>query len=78
MGKYIPLQKYFEKCPGETLKLTFEQIERILGDKLPMSAFKYPAWWANGGHYFADSWMAAGWRVDGVKFGELVTFKKAK
>lgn len=28
--------------------LIYEQLEQILGDKLPMAAYKYPEWWGNG------------------------------
>ncbi|SDH03627.1 DUF7662 domain-containing protein [Desulfosporosinus hippei] len=76
MDKYRPLQQFLEKCKGQTVTLTYEQMEGIIGGKLPMSAHKYPAWWANGGHYYADSWLEVGWRVDEVRFSESVTFKK--
>jgi len=76
MDKYLPLQQYLEKCGGQKVTLTYEQMERIIEDKLPMSAHKYPAWWANGSHEHADSWLGAGWKVDEVLFSESVTFKK--
>jgi hypothetical protein len=76
MGKYRPLQLYLEKCAGSTLILTYEQIESIIADKLPMSAYTYAAWWGNGGHYYADAWLSTGWKVDEVRFGESVTFKR--
>ena len=76
MSKYRPLQLYLGKCEGSTLTLTYEQIESIIEDKLPMSAYKYPAWWSNGGHYYADAWLATGWKVEEVRFGESILFKR--
>ena len=78
MGKYRPMQLYFEKCRGHSVTLTYEQFEQILGDKLPMSAYKYPAWWGNGGHEHADSWLGSGWKVEEVRFGEFVKFTKGE
>ncbi|WP_207649753.1 hypothetical protein [Desulfosporosinus hippei] len=46
-----------------TATLTYEQMKRIIGDKLPRSACKYSAWGENGGHYYADTLLEVGWRV---------------
>jgi len=74
-GKYTPLENYLRGLPAIQMKVTlsFEQIERILNDKLPPSAFQYQAWWANeldGTHVHARSWLDAGWSVDIVNFKE--------
>jgi len=76
MDEYRPLQQYLERCEGQTVTLTYEQMESIIGDKLPMSAHKYTAWWANGGHYYAESWLSVGWKVDKARFSESVAFKE--
>jgi hypothetical protein len=73
-GKYTPLEGYLRNM-AETQKevtLSFEQIEIILLDKLPPSAYQYQAWWANtrGSHVEADAWLDAGWKVDAVNFSE--------
>ena len=58
-GKYTPLENYLRDLPDSQREITlgFEQIERILNDKLPPSAYEYWAWWAN-----------AGWKVEKVDF----------
>ena len=58
-GKYTPLENYLRDIPAnqKEVALSFEQIERILNDKLPPSAYEYWAWWAN-----------AGWKVERVNF----------
>lgn len=61
MGKYDPLREHLERLSH--LRLTFAEIERILGATLPPSARKYSAWWANerdGRHVHALSWLDAG------------------
>ena len=76
-GKYTPLEKYLRDLPGgeREITLSFEQIERILNDRLPPSAYEYWAWWANekeGNHVNARAWahlrlrpvqVNAGWKV---------------
>ena len=78
-GKYIKLHEFL-KCADQNIDsfmLTFSQIEGILSFKLPASAYKYPAWWANdqrGTH--SRSWMLAGWETTNVQVGQRITFVK--
>ena len=72
-GKYTPLETYLRDLPAnqEEVTLSFEQIEGILNDKLPHSAYEYWAWWANekeGNHVNARAWANAGWKVESVDF----------
>lgn len=68
-GKYAPLYKWFKNQPREqnAVELSFDQIERIIHDKLPRSAFKHDAWWrdksAKTSHVQAFAWLEAGWLV---------------
>lgn len=46
------------------ITLTFEELEKILGKKLPESAFVYDAYWRNDKtHSQARAWMNAGWKT---------------
>jgi hypothetical protein len=81
-SKYEGLGQYLGTNGGSSVELTFQQIEEILGLKLPDSARRYPAWWANektGSHSHARSWLDAGWKTSRVnlkmgtvKFGRAV------
>jgi len=72
MGKYTPLYDYLMRLDPQAVDctLTFQQIETIIGAKLPPSAWKYQAWWANptkpSQHPYAQAWLGAGWKVDGI------------
>ncbi len=83
MSKYSPLQAYLSSLPAEQKEITlsFEQIERILQDRLPLSAVRHGAWWANevdGSHVEAHSWMDAGWKVEGFdQKQKWVKFRRA-
>ena len=76
MSKYQPLHDYLTDLPATTADVTlrFDEVEQILGDRLPASANQYDAWWANPtnkrDHPYAQSWLAAGWRVDAVDQGQ--------
>jgi hypothetical protein len=74
MNKYQPLNKFLCNYKENYIKLTFTSIEDIISSKLPVSASKYRAWWANGGHVQANSWLEANWKVNNVLLGEYVEF----
>jgi hypothetical protein len=77
MRKYRPLERYLERQTTPVVKLTFDQIEKIIGNSLPPSAFRHRAWWANSyeGHINAAAWMDVGFMVDSLDIGgHAVTF----
>ena len=42
---YDPLKEYLSGRSESVIKMTFVEIERVLGHPLPASARKYTAWW---------------------------------
>lgn len=78
MSMYAPLRRYLESQKADRLTLTFAEITDILGNKLPDSAYKYNAWWANdtnGRHVHANEWLSAGFKTEGLSLtAEKVTF----
>lgn len=60
---YDPLREYLIGCPDAVERMTFAQVERVIGRALPVSARKHQAWWANeevGTHSHARAWLGAG------------------
>lgn len=57
-----------------------KEIEIIIGDNLPTSAYNHNAWWSNEvkSHLHARSWVDEGYKTIKVKPGEEVTFIKVK
>jgi hypothetical protein len=47
MGKYDPLAGYLRRRQESEVRLTFRDIERIVGGILPKAA-NDPSWWAEG------------------------------
>jgi len=65
MRKYDPIEVYLANCDEDKIELTFEEIENMIDDTLPRSAFEHSAWWANDGtHSQGRAWINAGYRVD--------------
>lgn len=75
-SRYASLTAYLRDKGGTSLKLTFEEIEKILGSRLPVSARASRAWWANRkGGLQARSWMDAGYSASELDLeGQVVTF----
>jgi hypothetical protein len=70
-GKYTPLEKFLRGLPESQREVTlgFEQIEGILNDKLPSSAYEDRRWWDHekeGNHVTARAWSNAGWKIEGL------------
>lgn len=68
MSKYEPLSQFLETLNRPAHRMSFCEIERILGFKLPKSAYEHQAWWSNNdtGHSHARAWLARGWRTESV------------
>ena len=72
--KFTPLERYLRglHVSVEEVTLTFELIEGILKDSLPL-AYQDGAWWGNqkqGTQVEVISWMDAGWLVEIVDLKE--------
>ncbi len=70
-GKYAPLENYFRDLPASQREVTlaFAQIERILKDKLPSSAYEDRRWWDHqkeGNHVNLRAWSNAGWKIESL------------
>jgi len=80
MSKYDPLLHYLMENTSPYLKLSFGEIERILGTGLPQSARHYQAWWSNelnGNHVQAASWLNAGYSTENLDLSsETVWFRQ--
>lgn len=81
-SRYAPLAVWLQEQPPseQAIKLTFQQIEGIIGDKLPESA-RERSWWANDstGHVQSQQWLEVGWRVSKIDLREeTVVFSRIK
>lgn len=68
MGKYTPLSEHLGKQAAPIVRMSFEQIERVIGEKLPPSALRYRAWWSNNdtNSVMTKAWLDAGFQSEEV------------
>ena len=77
--KYEPLRLWLRQVSGDRVRVSFGEIESVLGFKLPDSARALAQWWVNtrGSHVQAAAWMDAGWRTCQVDLAsEQVSFER--
>ena len=76
MSKYQALNRFFKMQATDFLRMTFDEVEKEAGFKLPASARLHQAWWANdrARHVQAKAWLDAGYESEQVdmKEGRLV------
>ena len=68
MSKYSPLADYLKRQTRERVPMTFAEVERITGTKLPASALKHRPWWSNNpdNSVMTKVWLAAGFESEQV------------
>jgi hypothetical protein len=80
MSKYEALPQFLDQVDRATRRMSFMEIERVLGFKLPKSAYKHEAWWSNNatGHSHARAWLEFGWQTEALDLaGRQVTFRRS-
>jgi hypothetical protein len=81
-SKYFGLTKHlrFRASFTNIVKLSFAQIDGLIGDNLPMSAYKTKNWWKNNSRSLrARAWVDAGWETSEVNLEKgYVVFHKVK
>lgn len=68
MGKYDRLGEFLKSQKTREVPMTFAEIERVIGAKLPPNSPQYPAWWSNNptNNVMTQVWLAAGFRTEQV------------
>jgi hypothetical protein len=71
-SRYAPLAIWLQGQKEDKVVLSFEDVEGIIQDALPISARKHRNWWANDsvGHSQSQQWLEAGWRVSNINLSE--------
>lgn len=80
MSKYAGLGSFLKAQCTESVAMTFREIEKVTGAKLPNSK-RYPAWWSNNvwNNVMTKVWLDAGFRTEQVDIaGERLVFRRAQ
>lgn len=78
MGKYAPLKEFLVAQARDVVPMTFAEIEKVLGIRLPASK-RYPAWWSNNpsNNPMTREWLSAGYETESVNTGgEKLVFRR--
>lgn len=79
MGKYEPLGQFLRNQRTAEVPLTFREIEKITGVKLPPKAQHHRAWWSNNpdNNVMTRVWLAAGFESAQVDMeGRKLVFRR--
>lgn len=76
--KYINLTNYLKNINEENVKMSFKDIENLLGEKLCDSAYKYSKFWSNTeSHSIYFCWFNAGYKKKFVDMRQqMIIFEK--
>ena len=68
MSKYSALGEYLKHQRRDVVPMTFAEIEKIAGVKLPVSAHKHRPWWSNNpkNSVMTKVWLDAGFESEQV------------
>jgi hypothetical protein len=81
MSKYTPLGEYLKQQAHEYVPMTFAQIERVTGVKLPPSATRHRPWWSNNpkNSVLTRVWLDAGFESEQVDMaGRKLVFHRVR
>ena len=81
MAKYEALGTYLKRQPGDRVPMTFAEIEKIIGAKLPASAHRHRPWWSNNPHnsVMTKVWLEAGFESEQVNMaGRKLVFHRVR
>jgi hypothetical protein len=81
VGKYEPLTEFLQKQPSGEVRMSFAQIERVVGFKLPPVAQRHRAWWSNSptNNVMTRAWLDAGFRSEQVDMtARKLVFRREK
>lgn len=80
MSKYDPLRAYLEGQRFDEVPMSFTEIEKVIGFKLPEKSQQHRAWWSNNASnsVMTKAWLEAGYKTERVDMaGRKLVFKRA-
>lgn len=79
--KYEPLTEFLRRQSRAVVRMSFDEIERVIGAKLPPSATRHRAWWSNNAqnNVMTRAWRDAGFESEDVDMkGRRVAFRRVR
>ncbi|MEV5745744.1 hypothetical protein AB0L30_37295 [Microbispora rosea] len=72
--QYERLARHLQQDGREHVEMTFAQVARIIGEELPPSAYKHPAWWGSDPKHTQAVWLDVGYLARPGLRARQVTF----
>lgn len=80
MAKYDPLYDFLRRQDAMRIVFTFDEVARLIGDKLADKAESLPQWWENEtstkGHSQSRAWMKTGYKASADLDRKIVSFER--
>lgn len=79
--KYEPLTEFLRHQSRAVVRMSFDEIERVIRAKLPPSATHHRAWWSNNAqnNVMTKAWKDAGFESEDVHMkGRRVVFRRVR
>jgi hypothetical protein len=79
--KYDPLTDFLRRQTHSVVRMSFDEIERVIGAKLPPSARQHRAWWSNNAenNVMTKAWKDAGFESEDVDMkARRVAFRRVR
>ena len=80
-AKYQPLTSHLRAQRADQVRMSFTEIERVIGAKLPHSADSHRAWWSNNptNNVMTQAWLDAGFESEHVDLpGRKLVFRRVR
>ena len=79
VSKFVNLERFLDAQKSDSLSLSFEEIERITGEKLYPSAYKYTAYWQpSKTHVLPNLIIGCGYKIKRVDLkNRIIEIKRA-
>jgi hypothetical protein len=79
--KYEPLTEFLRRQTRAVVRMSFDEIERVIEAKLPRSATDHRAWWSNNSenNVMTKAWKDAGFESEDVDMkSRRVSFRRVR
>jgi hypothetical protein len=81
MSKYNALGEFLKNQRNDRVPMSFAEVERVTGEKLPPSAAKHRPWWSNNpnNNVMTRVWLDAGFESEQVDMaGRKLIFRRVR
>jgi hypothetical protein len=72
------LERHLQEVGRPRIEMTFAEVAEVIGERLPGSAYQYPAWWSSDPKHSQSTWLDADYTATPNLTAQKVTFTKIR